>query len=94
MLYHFQTQREGDKLRLNKVICFLLQLANKTIKEMDVKLDDLKLQVRQELMKNDNIEKVFSTVKTSYSVTRYNRIFNTRHLFAGNRSVSIKIPSL
>ena len=36
----------------------MLQLANKTIKEMDVKLDDLKLQVRQELMKNDNIEKV------------------------------------
>ena len=26
---------------------------------MDGKLDDLKLQVRQELMKNDNIEKVF-----------------------------------
>ena len=35
-----------------------------------------------------------STVKTLYSVTRYNRIFNIRHKFAGHRSVSIKIPSL
>ena len=58
-------QGECDKLRLNKVMCFLLQLANKTIKEMDVKLDDLKLQVRQELMKNDNIEKVLSILKLS-----------------------------
>ena len=28
------------------------------MKEMEVKIDDLKIQVRQELMKNDNIEKV------------------------------------
>ena len=34
------------------------------------------------------------TVKTLYNVTRYNRIFNIRHKFAGNGSVSIKIPSL
>ena len=33
-------------------------------------------------------------VKTIYNVTRYNRIFNIRHKFAGNGSVSIKIPSL
>ena len=34
------------------------------------------------------------TVKTLYNVTHYNRIFNIRHKFAGNGSVSIKIPSL
>ena len=34
------------------------------------------------------------TVKTLYNVIRYNRIFNIRHKIAGNRSVSIKIPSL
>ena len=34
------------------------------------------------------------TVKTLYNVTRYNRIFNIRHIIAGNGSVSIKIPSL
>ena len=34
------------------------------------------------------------TVKTLYNITRYNRIFNVRHKFAGNGSVSIKIPSL
>ena len=34
------------------------------------------------------------TVKTVYNVTRYNRIFNTRHKIAGNGSVSIKISSL
>ena len=34
------------------------------------------------------------TVKTLYNVTRYNRIFNIRHKFAGNGSVSIKIPTL
>ena len=33
------------------------------------------------------------TVKTLYNVTRYNRIFNIRGKFAGNGSVSIKIPS-
>ena len=33
------------------------------------------------------------TVKTLYNVTSYNRIFNIRHKIAGNRSVSIKIPS-
>ena len=35
-----------------------------------------------------------NTVKTLYNVIRYNRIFNIRHKFAGNGSVSIKIPSL
>ena len=37
---------------------YSLQLANKTIKEMEARTEDLKIQVRQELMKNDNIEKV------------------------------------
>ena len=37
---------------------------------------------------------VLNTVKTLYNVTRYNRIFNIRHKFAGNGSVSIEIPSL
>ena len=36
----------------------------------------------------------YVAVKTLYSVIRYNRIFNIRHKFAENRSVSIKIPSL
>ena len=36
----------------------------------------------------------WNTVKTLYNVTRYNRIFNILHKIAGNRSVSIKIPSL
>ena len=36
----------------------------------------------------------WSTVKTVFNVTRYNRIFNIRHKVAGNGSVSIKIPSL
>ena len=31
-----------------------------------------------------------NTVKTLYSVTRYNRIFNIRHKIARNGSVSIK----
>ena len=35
-----------------------------------------------------------TTVKTLYNVTRYNRTFNIRHKIAGNRSVSIKIPTL
>ena len=35
-----------------------------------------------------------NTVKTLYNVTRYNRIFNIRQKISGNRSVSIKIPSL
>ena len=35
-----------------------------------------------------------STVKTLYNVTRYNRIFNIWHKFAGNGSVSIENPSL
>ena len=34
------------------------------------------------------------TVNTLYNVTRYNRIFTIRHKYAGNGSVSIKIPSL
>ena len=34
------------------------------------------------------------TVKTLYNVTLYNRIFTIWHYFAGNGSVSIKIPSL
>ena len=42
----------------------------------------------------DKSGKEWSTVKTLYNVTRYNRIFNIQHKFAGNRSVSIKIPSL
>ena len=33
-------------------------------------------------------------VRTLYNVTRYNRIFNIRHKFAGNASVSFEIPSL
>ena len=37
---------------------------------------------------------MYATVKTLYSVTRYNRIFNIRHKYAGNGSVSIKIPTL
>ena len=55
-------------------------------------------------LKNDSItdkrvatnaaKKNLYTVKTLYNVTRYNRIFNIRHKSAGNRSVSIKIPSL
>ena len=35
-----------------------------------------------------------NTVSTLYNVTHYNRIFNIRSKFAGNGSVSIKIPSL
>ena len=35
-----------------------------------------------------------ATVKTLYNVTRYNTIFIIRKKFAGNGSVSIKIPSL
>ena len=34
------------------------------------------------------------TVKTLYNVTSFNRIFIIRRKIAGNRSVSIKIPSL
>ena len=34
------------------------------------------------------------TVKTLYIVTHYNRIINILHKYAGNGSVSIKIPSL
>ena len=34
------------------------------------------------------------TVKTLYNITRYNRMFNIRHKYAGNGSVSIKIPCL
>ena len=37
---------------------------------------------------------LYITIKTLYNVTRYNRIFNIRRKFAGNGSVSIKIPSL
>ena len=40
------------------------------------------------------VPSAFITVKTLYNVTRYNRIFNIRHKIAGNRSVSIKIPTL
>ena len=36
----------------------------------------------------------YGTVKTLYTVTRYNRIFNIRHKIAGNGSVSIEFPSL
>ena len=36
----------------------------------------------------------YSTVKTLYNVTLYNRIFNIRHKYVGNGSVSIRIPSL
>ena len=36
----------------------------------------------------------FVIVKTLFNVTRYNRLFNIRHKFAWNGSVSIKIPSL
>ena len=32
--------------------------------------------------------------KTLYNVTHYNRIFNIRHKFAGNGSVSIEILTL
>ena len=38
--------------------------------------------------------KLYNTVKTLYNVTRYNRISNIRHKYAGNGSVSLKIPSL
>ena len=34
------------------------------------------------------------TVKTLYNITLYNRIFNIQLKYAGNRSVSIKIPTL
>ena len=34
------------------------------------------------------------TVKTLHTITLYNRIFNIQHKYAGNRSGSIKIPSL
>ena len=34
------------------------------------------------------------TVKTLYNITRYNRMFNIRHKYTGNGSVSIKIPCL
>ena len=37
---------------------------------------------------------ILYTVKTLYYVTRYNRIFNIQHKFAGNGSVSIKTPYL
>ena len=40
------------------------------------------------------IPESLGTVKTLYNVTRYNRIFNIRHKFPGNRSVPINIPSL
>ena len=35
-----------------------------------------------------------TTVKMFYNVIHYSRIFNIRQQFSGNRSVSIKIPSL
>ena len=40
------------------------------------------------------IWQIVYTVKTLYNVTRYNRIFNIRHKYAGNRYVPIKISSL
>ena len=38
-------------------------------------------------------DKKQDTVKTLYNITRYIRIVNIRQKFAGNGSVSIKIPS-
>ena len=43
---------------------------------------------------NKQTKAKISTVKTLYYVTHYNRIFNIRHKIAGNKCVSIKIPSL
>ena len=46
------------------------------------------------LKKRGDKKDKYDTVKTLYNVTRYNRIFNIRHKIAGNRSVSVKMPSL
>ena len=54
-------------------------------------------EARNGCKKLDSLKDCFenvNTVKTLYNVTRYNRIFNIRHKIVGNRSVSIKIPSL
>ena len=52
-------------------------------------------QLQIELQNNWGKIAIYSnTVKTLNNVTRYNRIFNIRHEFAGNRYISIEIPSL
>ena len=48
----------------------------------------------EEVFNYTTVLPIKGTVKTLYNVIHYNRIFNIRHIFAGNRSVSIKIPSL
>ncbi|KAK7114160.1 myosin heavy chain, clone 203-like isoform X2 [Littorina saxatilis] len=62
---HECRSKEGEILRLQDKFdktCQVLDQAKNTIKEMEKKIEDLKHQVRYELMKNENIERGLETI--------------------------------
>ena len=62
--------------------------------EADLSYGNFAVELSDQMLEIGEVRKLlYNTVKTLYNVTLYNRIFNIRHKFAGNRSVSIKIPS-